>query len=168
MVWYSNSQFMCYARCNKTTILILDQYIRKQDCIHFSSIQMVWLSGVQMGFKYGTVWHPTSFQTFKYPTSSAFRSPLYYEVFKIDSWRIWSWSNLAFDGPKTASLGNQLFRDHSVFWSEKCNTKKFSGGAKKNLTICNKNLNRWRNQHNKFRYKTEQEKTGGVFLGSRE
>ena len=43
------------------TLQILEQYIRKQDCVHLFGIQMVGLSGIQMAFKYRTIWHPTSF-----------------------------------------------------------------------------------------------------------
>ena len=47
MVWYSNGQAMGYVLCTSQTIQILDQYIRKQDGVHLSSIQMVGLSGIQ-------------------------------------------------------------------------------------------------------------------------
>ena len=39
---------MGYALCTKPTIQILNQYIRKQDGVHLSGIQMVELSGIQM------------------------------------------------------------------------------------------------------------------------
>ena len=58
------------------TIQILDQYIRKQDGVHLSFIQMVGLSSTQMAFKNQTIWHLTSFRPFDYQTSSVFRSPL--------------------------------------------------------------------------------------------
>ena len=66
--------------CTRPTIWIPDQYIRKQDGIHFSCIQMVGLYGIQMAFKNQTMWHPTSFPPFEYQTSSVFRSPLYLRV----------------------------------------------------------------------------------------
>ena len=56
-----------------TTSYVLDWYIRKQDDAHLSAIQMVWLISIQMAFKYRTIWHPTSFQQFKYRTSFLFR-----------------------------------------------------------------------------------------------
>ena len=43
MIWYSNGQSMGYALCTRPTILMRDQYIRKQDGVH--------LSGIQMAFK---------------------------------------------------------------------------------------------------------------------
>ena len=78
MVWYSNGQFMCYVLYTRPTIQILDQCIGKQNGVHLSSIQMVWLSGFQMAFEYWTIWHPTAFQPLEYRTSSVLRSPLYY------------------------------------------------------------------------------------------
>ena len=41
--WVSK-RFMCYVLCTRPTIWIPDQYIRKQDSIHLSGIQMVRLS----------------------------------------------------------------------------------------------------------------------------
>ena len=38
----------------RPTIHKMDQYIRKQDGVHLSGIQMVGLSGIQMAFKYWT------------------------------------------------------------------------------------------------------------------
>ena len=61
MVPYSNGQFMCYVLCTRLTIIwIPDQYVRKQDGIHLSDIQMVGLLGIQMAFEFQTIWHPTS------------------------------------------------------------------------------------------------------------
>ena len=77
MVQYSNGQSIGYALCLRPTIQIPDQYIRKQDGIHLSSIQIVGLSGIQMAFKNQTIWHLTSFQPFEYRTSLQFRSPQY-------------------------------------------------------------------------------------------
>ena len=51
----------------RPNIQIPDQYIRKQDGIHLSSIQMV--------FKYWTIWHPTSFQPFEYQPSCNIQIP---------------------------------------------------------------------------------------------
>ena len=51
-------------------------YIRKQDGIYLSGIEMVGLSSIQMAFKNQIIWHPTSFRPFKYQTSSVFWSPL--------------------------------------------------------------------------------------------
>ena len=62
--------------CTKSTIWIPDQYIRKQDGLNLSVIQMVWLSSNKMAFEYRTIWHPTSFWPFEYQTSLVFRSPL--------------------------------------------------------------------------------------------
>ena len=77
IVLYSNGRSMGYALYNKPTIQILDQYIRKQQGIHLSGIQMVGLSGIQMSFENQTIWHPTSFRPFEYCPSLVFRSPLY-------------------------------------------------------------------------------------------
>ena len=77
MIRYSNGRFTCYVLCTRLTIQILDQYIRKQDGIHLSGIQMVGLSGIQMLLEYGTIWHLTLFRSFEYQTRSLFRSPLY-------------------------------------------------------------------------------------------
>ena len=52
---------MCFVLCTKLTIQTLDQYIRKQDGIHLSVIQMIQLSSIQMALKYLTIWHLTSF-----------------------------------------------------------------------------------------------------------
>ena len=57
--------------------MITDQYVRKQDGVYLSSIQMVGLSSFQMAFKYKTILHSTSFRPIKYRNSSVFRSPLY-------------------------------------------------------------------------------------------
>ena len=57
----SNGWSMGYVPCTKPTIRIPDQYIRKQDGIHLSGIQMVGLSGIQMAFENQTIWHSTSF-----------------------------------------------------------------------------------------------------------
>ena len=57
MVWYSNGWFMYYVQCTRLTIQIPNQYIRKQDGVHLSDFQMVWLSGIQMGFEYQAIWH---------------------------------------------------------------------------------------------------------------
>ena len=56
MVQYSNGQFMGYILCTIPTIWIPDQYIREQDGIH--------LSGIQMAFKHQTIWHSTTFRPF--------------------------------------------------------------------------------------------------------
>ena len=58
----------------------MDQYLRKQDDVHLSGIQMVQLFGIQMASKYQTIWHPTSFQPFKCQTSWVFRFPLYLKI----------------------------------------------------------------------------------------
>ena len=50
-----------YVLCTRPTIQIPKQYIRKQDGIYLSDIQIVGLSGIQMAFKNRTIWHPTSF-----------------------------------------------------------------------------------------------------------
>ena len=60
------------------TIQISDQYIRKQDGVHLSSIQMVRLSGIQMPFQNQTIWNPTSSWPFQYQTSLVFISQLYF------------------------------------------------------------------------------------------
>ena len=41
---------MCYFLSTRLTIQILEQYIRKQDGIHSSGIQIVGLSSIQMAF----------------------------------------------------------------------------------------------------------------------
>ena len=46
MVQYSNGQFMGFVLCTSLTIIIPDQYIRKQDGTHLSGIQMVGLSSI--------------------------------------------------------------------------------------------------------------------------
>ena len=51
MVGYSNGRSTGYVLCTKPAILILDQYIRKQDGVHLSVFQIVRLSGVQMAFQ---------------------------------------------------------------------------------------------------------------------
>ena len=58
---------------------MVDRYIRKQDGVRLSSIQMVGLSGIQMAFGYQTSWHPISFRPFEFQTS-VFRSPLFYTL----------------------------------------------------------------------------------------
>ena len=68
---------MGYILCTRPTIWIMDQYIRKQDGVHLSGIQMFELFGIQMGSKNQTIWHLTSYGPFDYQTSSVFRSPLY-------------------------------------------------------------------------------------------
>ena len=65
-VWISNGSIFkwpvyVYVLCTRLTIWIPDQYIRKQDGVHLSGIQMVGLSSVQMAFEYQTIWYPTSF-----------------------------------------------------------------------------------------------------------
>ena len=40
MVWYSNGQSMCYVVCTRPTIWIPNQFIRKQNGVHWSSIQI--------------------------------------------------------------------------------------------------------------------------------
>ena len=44
----------------------------------FVGIGIVRLCGIQMEFKYRTIWHPTYFGPIEYQTSSVFRSPLYW------------------------------------------------------------------------------------------
>ena len=44
---------------------VKNQYERKKDGACLSGIQMVGLSGIQMAFKYQTIWHLTSFWPFK-------------------------------------------------------------------------------------------------------
>ena len=56
MVQYLNGQFMCHVFCKRQTIQIPDQYIRKQAGVHLSG-QMVGLYGIQVSFKYQTIWH---------------------------------------------------------------------------------------------------------------
>ena len=58
IVRYSSGWPMCYVLCTWVTIQTPDQYIRKQDGTH--------LSGIQMTFKYQTIWHPASFQPLEY------------------------------------------------------------------------------------------------------
>ena len=69
MVWYSNGQSnaMSYV-LDQPLEGIPDQYIRKQNGVHLSCIQMVGLSGIQMVFKNQTIWHLdlTSFWPFEY------------------------------------------------------------------------------------------------------
>ena len=83
MVWYSNgcSKALSYVLDNfygtRLTIWIPDQYIRKQDGIHLTGIQMVGLSGIQMAFENRTIRHPASFRPLAHQTSSVFRSPRY-------------------------------------------------------------------------------------------
>ena len=48
----SNGQFMCHVLCTRPIVQITDQYIRKQDGVHSSSIEMA--------FEYPAIWHPTS------------------------------------------------------------------------------------------------------------
>ena len=52
--------------CTTPTIKMTDQYLRKQDGICLSSIQMVGVSGIQMKFENQTIWHPTSFGPIEY------------------------------------------------------------------------------------------------------
>ena len=49
--------------------------MRKQDGINLSGIQMFGLSCTQMAFENQTIWHPTSFQPFKYQTSLGIQIP---------------------------------------------------------------------------------------------
>ena len=77
-VWISNGWSVGYFLCTRPAVQIPDQYLRKQDRVHLSSIQMAGLSGLQMAFKNQTILHPTSFRPFEYQTSSVFRSPLYW------------------------------------------------------------------------------------------
>ena len=74
-----------FVLCTRSTIWIPDQYKRKQDNIHLFNIQIVWPYGIQIGFKYWTIWGLTSFQPFKYQTISVFRFLLYkYEKYSKD------------------------------------------------------------------------------------
>ena len=57
MEWYSNGW----------SLQIPDQCIRKQDDGKLSSIKIVWQSGIQMAFKYWTIWHPIFFSTIQIP-----------------------------------------------------------------------------------------------------
>ena len=57
MVGYSNGWSIDNVPCTRLTIEIPDQYIRKQDGIHLSVIEMVGLSGIQMAFKNLTILH---------------------------------------------------------------------------------------------------------------
>ena len=68
---------MSYVLESRPTILIFDQYIRKQNGIHLSGIQMLGLSSIQMAIEYRTIWYPTFIQPFDYQTCLVFRSPLY-------------------------------------------------------------------------------------------
>ena len=83
-VWYSNGRSMGYVLCTRPTIWIPDQYIRKQVGVHFSGIEMVGLSGIEMALKNQTIWHPTYFWPCKYQTSLVFRSPLYLQTLNHD------------------------------------------------------------------------------------
>ena len=69
MVQYLNGWSMDFVQCTRRTIQIPNQYIRKQDGVHFSSFQIAGLSGIQMTFKYQTIWHPTPFRPFEYQTT---------------------------------------------------------------------------------------------------
>ena len=60
----------------RPNIQIPDQYIRKQDGVHLSSIQMV--------FKYWTIWHPTSFQHLNTNLVSIFKSPLCIKIIPLN------------------------------------------------------------------------------------
>ena len=53
---------------------VLYQYIRKQNGVHVSGIQMVKMYGIQNAFECPTIWRPTSFWPFKFQISSVFRS----------------------------------------------------------------------------------------------
>ena len=55
MVRYLKGWFMCFVLCTGPTIQIPDQYIKKQDSVHLSGIQMVGFSGNQIAFKYQTI-----------------------------------------------------------------------------------------------------------------
>ena len=52
LVLFSNGWSMCYILYTRLNIQIPEQFIRKQDGIHFSGIQMVRLSSFQMAFKW--------------------------------------------------------------------------------------------------------------------
>ena len=69
MKWSVNGNLLLYDH----PMLISDQFIRKRDGIHLSSIQMAFETGIWKP----DIWHSTSFGPFKYPTSLVFRSPLY-------------------------------------------------------------------------------------------
>ena len=43
--------------CSRPSIQIPEQYIRKQDGVHLSGIQMVGLPGIQMAFENQNIWH---------------------------------------------------------------------------------------------------------------
>ena len=66
-----------FVLCTRPTIWIPNQYIRKQDGIYLSSIQMFGLSGIQMVFKKPDHLASNLFWPFEYQTSWVFRSPLY-------------------------------------------------------------------------------------------
>ena len=51
MVQYSNGRSSGYVICTRPTAQIPNQYIRKQDGVHLSGIQMVELSSIQMALK---------------------------------------------------------------------------------------------------------------------
>ena len=65
--WSLDFKWSVYVLCTRPTIQILYLYLRKQDGVD--------TSGIQMAFKYQTIWHPTSFRPFKYRRSSVFSSP---------------------------------------------------------------------------------------------
>ena len=48
LVLFSNGWSMCYVLYTRMTIQIPDQYIRKQDGVHFYGIEVVSMSGIQM------------------------------------------------------------------------------------------------------------------------
>ena len=61
MVQYLNGWSMCYVLCTRLTIWKLDQYIRKQNGIHLSGIQIVRLPDIQMAFEsnlFANIWIP--------------------------------------------------------------------------------------------------------------
>ena len=59
----SNGQSMGYVLCTRPPIKIADQYIRKQDGAHLSTILMVRLSKIQMAFKIHLAIQPLFDQT---------------------------------------------------------------------------------------------------------
>ena len=77
--WHLNiTSNWCFVLYTKLAFGKPGHYIKEQYGASWSGIQIVWLSGNQMAFKYWTIWGPTFFQPFKNRTNLVFRSPLCY------------------------------------------------------------------------------------------
>ena len=76
--WFAIQMVGLYAMsCTRPTIQIAHQYIKNQDGVYLSCIQIVGAVRIQMAFEYQNIWHPTLFGPFENWRCLGFGSPLY-------------------------------------------------------------------------------------------